>query len=153
MGIFDELEIRTLLPDLHGGKFKVTSPVDVRYNCIAFAAGDTTKWWWPDPQYYWPSSIRSENTLEAYIMLFKSLGYEECAGPEVEPGFEKVAIFTGATGKPTHAARQLETGVWASKLGKSFDIQHELEQVGGFKAKSYGRLAAYLKRPTKAGSI
>jgi hypothetical protein len=27
--------------------WSVTSPADTLTNCIAWAAGDTTQWWWP----------------------------------------------------------------------------------------------------------
>jgi hypothetical protein len=43
----------------------VTSPKDATYNCIAFAAGDTTRKWdpgmLPDPGYYWPPTALTDN--------------------------------------------------------------------------------------------
>lgn len=45
----------------------------------------------------------------------------------------------------THAARQLPSGQWTSKLGKSEDIQHEsAEDVSGG---VYGEVVEFMKRP------
>jgi hypothetical protein len=64
-----------------------------------------------------------------------------------EIGFEKVAIYVDAGGTPTHMARQLESGAWTSKCGSLEDIEHyALEAVGGFGAREYGRVAAFLRR-------
>ena len=62
---------------------------------------------------------------------------------------EKVAIFVSArTGAPTHAARQLPSGQWTSKLGAGIDIVHDdLEAVGGEMALEFGSVAAVLVRP------
>ena len=55
------------------------------------------------------------------------------------------ALYTDAQGTPTHAARQLESGDWTSKLGKSVDIRHStLAALGG---EMYGRVAFLLRRP------
>jgi len=121
------------------------------YNCIAWAAEDTTRWWWPDSQNYWPKEIPRKRNLDAFVQLFQSLGYEICEKADLEEGFKKVAIFVGAAGIPTHAARQQDDGSWTSKLGNHHDISHELEQVGGFAGKSYGKVAAIMKRPRNHG--
>ena len=44
------------LPGLAGTNYRVTSPADDGYNCIAWAATETDRWWWPDPfgAGYWP---------------------------------------------------------------------------------------------------
>jgi hypothetical protein len=57
---------------------------------------------------------------------------------------EKIAIFADATGSPTHAARQLTSGRWTSKLGEAEDIEHELRAIEG---DIYGTVVAILKRP------
>jgi hypothetical protein len=36
--------LEDLFPGLCGKAWHSTSPADTRYNCIAFAAGDTTQW-------------------------------------------------------------------------------------------------------------
>jgi len=50
-------------------------------------------------------------------------------------------------GAPTHAARQLPSGRWSSKLGPMEDIEHELQDVTG---SVYGSVVLVLKRPLPA---
>jgi hypothetical protein len=83
-------------------------------------------------------------TLEAFRQAFATLGYAVCAGEELEPGFEKIALFAGNRGAPTHAARQLSEGRWISKLGKKEDIEHALHDLEG---ELYGTVVLLMKRP------
>jgi hypothetical protein len=136
-----------LFPNLQEKGYDVTSPETPFYNCIAWAAGDTKRWWWPDPndQYYWPSGVPRNETLQAFIFLFESLGYSVCEASEHEKGFEKIAIYVDySKGKPTHAARQVAPGRWTSKLGSSADIEHDISGVSGAQ---YGSIAVIMKRP------
>src|SRR5437867_8164946 len=63
--------------------YEVTSPKDRAYNCIAFAAGDTTRKWdpgmLPQPGYYWPPAALAENNgeIEALKRLFRLVDYED----------------------------------------------------------------------------
>jgi hypothetical protein len=120
------------------------------YNCIAYAAGKTDKWWWPvdDPSAYWPEGLPREplgfETLGNFIKAFESEGYLVCADGEPEDGFEKVALFSSNTG-PTHAARLLPEGRWVSKLGKLEDIKHKT--VHSVEGLAYGKATTFLKRP------
>jgi hypothetical protein len=120
-----------------------TSPASWSYNCIAWAAGATDKWWWPTPGRYWPHDAPFEETIAAFLAVFASLGYSPGATPECEADIEKIALYAvGET--PTHAARQLPTGMWTSKLGPSDDIEHATpEAVGGG---VYGEVVAILGR-------
>lgn len=77
-------------------------------------------------------------------MAYEALGYSVCKDPAYEINFEKIAIFADAAGKPTHAARQLHSGKWTSKLGNSEDIEHAL---GGISGSKYGVVAVIMKRP------
>ncbi len=61
---------------------------------------------------------------------------------QLEPGFEKVALFAIA-GVPKHAARQLQTGRWISKLGPMEDIEHGLHDLTGNLS---GSVAPVMKR-------
>lgn len=143
-------------PDLTRDLYRVTSDETEDYNCIAYAAGDMTRWWWPDPfgDYFWPASASRAETLECFVEMYQTFGYQKCDHGEAEPGFEKVAIYidpfgTSYTpiGMPTHAARQLDSGIWTSKLGGWEDIEHlTLECLGGKGA--YGRPSQFLKRRT-----
>ncbi len=124
--------------------FVLTSHVDVNYNCIAWAAEDTTRWYEPDPDgyYYWPNEVEREYKVEAYINLYKHLGYERCETSDLEEGFLKIAIFAN-NNMPTHAARQLENGKWTSKLGRNIDVEHSMFSMeNGF----YGQVIQYMRR-------
>jgi hypothetical protein len=57
--------------------FLITSPQTSSYNCIAWAFGDNSKWYWPDSSniYFWPSDIPRQETLDSFIKLFESIGY------------------------------------------------------------------------------
>jgi hypothetical protein len=48
----------------------------------------------------------------------------------LESQYEKVALFA-KDGRVTHAARQLPSGRWTSKLGSDVDIEHELYAIEG----------------------
>lgn len=130
-----------------------TSPETTAYNCIAWAAGDIRRWWWPDPffLYYWPPGIPRQETTDAFIALYESLGYEVCQNSDYEDGYEKIALYVSGLGKPTHAARQLPNGSWTSKLGRSFDVEHDLPEevarLGSNPLFHYGIVAVVLRRP------
>lgn len=140
-------DIEDCFPYLMNSDYSIESPATIEYNCIAWAAGDTEAWWWPDPQYvhYWPPSIPRTETIEAFIKAYEILGYTICEDAGYESGFEKIAIFVGDKGKPTHAARQLSSGYWTSKLGWWEDIEHTT--LDGLEGKWYGSVAIILKRP------
>ena len=83
-----------LLPHLHQDEYRITSPESDRYNCIAWAAGDATRRWWPgEPDYYWPPDAPQEDALASFQAVFAALGYREGATDEWKPGYEKVALF------------------------------------------------------------
>lgn len=121
------------------------SPQDPRYNCIAFAANETERfWWWPHGQKtYWPEDIPRKETPNSFLKLFQSLGYTNCNNGSYEIGFEKIAIYAKDK-KVTHAARQLPNGKWVSKLGTDIDIEHET--VENLEGPHYGEVVRYLKR-------
>lgn len=131
-------------PGLRNTPYGITSPQTPKYNCIAWAADDFGRWWWPKIPYYWPSGIPFEETLDAFVLAFATLGYVRCLSGEHEVGIEKVAIYVNPSGIPTHAARQLGTGMWTSKLGREHDIVHTLDGLAG---QHYGRVGAFMSRP------
>ncbi len=123
--------IDAIFPGLAGKDFKVTSAKDADYNCIAWAVGVTDDWWWPGGtrRTHWPAGVPRQETMNAFQLAFETLGFESCSTEVAEAGFEKVAIFADSQGIPKHAARQLMTGRWTSKLGKMEDIEHDLHKV------------------------
>jgi hypothetical protein len=90
-----------------------------------------------------------EETLAAFQEAFQSLGYAVCADEALELGFEKVALFALADGFPTHAARQLGSGRWTSKLGELEDIEHALRDLEGVE---YGTVVLVMKRALQAAA-
>lgn len=138
----------TAFPGLSSTQFEVVSPVEPLYNCIAFAAGDTQRFWWPFEKGYWPAEIPRELTLMAFVAVFAELGYEPGFADELERGIEKVALYAEGGVIPKHAARQLSDGTWASKLGRDVDITHPLHALEG---DMYGVVIQILgrRRPTR----
>jgi hypothetical protein len=51
--------------------------------------------------------------------------------------------------EPRHTARQLAQGTWTSKLGRSEDIEHRLEDLEG---SLYGKVVKLLKRPASGAT-
>ena len=141
-------EIELAFPRLPDGNYQVTRPRTDAYNCIAWASGDTARWWWPDdPKGHWPNGVARLETLQTFREAFATLGYVACPGYELEPGFEKIALFADRAGTPTHAARQLPNGSWTSKLGLPEDIEHALHDLEG---SPYGSIAEIMRRPLPA---
>jgi hypothetical protein len=146
-GVSGVIVLEDLFPALRGSPYQVTSPVTDVYNCIAWAAGVTNKWWWPfgDPaKTDWPANAPRNETIDAFRQAFATLGHDECPSADLELGMEKIALFADAAGIPTHAARQLPTGRWTSKLGVLVDIEHELTDLEGTE---YGSVALVMRRP------
>jgi len=144
-GLMNE-RIQQLFPRLETTRFDMTSLADTRYNCVAWAAGDSRRWWWPGevPFSYWPAGVHREESVGRFIEAFATMGYELTALGDHDPKYEKVAIFASADGLPTHMARQLADGSWTSKLGALEDIAHvDVSGVGGT---DYGEVVAYLQR-------
>jgi hypothetical protein len=139
------VDLEALFPKLQSAIYARTSPPTQDYNCIAWAAGDDQRWWWPDlvGYRYWPPGLPRQETVGAFQAAFATLGYSICNDDLLEPGFEKIAIFADDHG-PQHAARQLPTGGWTSKLGELDDIEHELRDLEG---NEYGLVIAFMKRP------
>ncbi len=138
-------KLRLSFPLLNEANCRPTSLADNDYNCIAWAAEDTERWWWPDSQgqTYWPATIPRNESMESFRRAFALLGYVDPTDDTVESGRQKIAIFATAGTTPTHAARQLPDGWWTSKLGRQIDIAHELRAIEG---PVYGSMAVVLAR-------
>ena len=142
-------EIAEIFPNLKN--YQITSPADYRYNRIAWAAGDTKNWWQPsDSTYFFWLRDEKSDSLENYVKTFGILGYKEETDASFEAGFKKVALYTDADGLTSHAARQLENGLWTSKLGEAEDIEHDTPEA--LEGEAYGKVKIILKRPRKTVS-
>lgn len=141
----EKAQIKKKFPRLKGPlSFKVTSPITMQYNCIAWAAGVDNQWWWPIAGKFWPAAAPLELTIDAFIAAYATVGYSVCNNATLEAGYEKIALYVDSGGLPTHAARQLPSGQWTSKLGPAWDISHQL--TSGLEGSEYGNVARYLKR-------
>jgi hypothetical protein len=141
--------IMKAFPALRSCNFRITSRPGF-YNCIAWAASVNNDWWEYRKGYTWPNATRSPS-VDAAVEVYKGLGYEDCdMNAALEPGWEKVAVYGDQYGY-THAARQLESGNWTSKLGKSHDIEHKsLDDLLGT---LYGKVKCIMKRKRSAQPI
>jgi hypothetical protein len=139
-------------PDLPRKGYRVTSEPSSRYNCFAYAAGDESRRWGPGPfpagwqDDYWPEGAPHEDTLEAFMQAYGTVGFAPGQDGSPEPGVEEIAIYATREG-PQHAARQEKDGTWRSKLGPDEDIEHALDGLVG---PLYGKVVVYLARPRKA---
>lgn len=131
-------------PRLNIANFNVTSPQTSSYNCIAWAAEEDIRSWWP-VHGYWPKGVPNEVTLEAFEEAYATLGYKKCKDGKKEKGKIKIAIYIdNAIGRPTHAARQLTNGKWTSKLGQEHDIEHDAADL--LCGSQYGNIAMYMSK-------
>lgn len=83
-------------PGLATSGYRVTSEATDRYNCIAWAASRSDRWWWPHPDAFWPVGVPMQLTLDAFVAVYGTLGYASCTTDSLEVRFEKIAIFTNA---------------------------------------------------------
>jgi hypothetical protein len=136
-------------PYLDADSCEITSLASTQYNCIAWAARDELNNWWPDSMDvgYWPEGIPREVTVDAFMQAYGTFGYKLCVDGSLEAGLEKIAIFgIGSEGSevPTHAALQLESGEWTSKLGPFEDISHKT--VDAVRGPIYGKVVCFMSR-------
>ena len=128
----------------------ITSDRDRGYNCIAWAMGDATQFWWPEADAYWPDGVQRQATVQAFSDAFATVGFKQCTDGTHEPGKEKVALYTLA-GAPTHASFLTERGTWASKLGRDHDVEHvTLGCISGYGQNDYGDATHFFVRDLPA---
>ena len=137
-------------PNLKSSNHRLTSPKSSKYNCVAWAAGIDDQHIWPDGaedvagEVVWPNDVRNDESVEAFIAYFESIGYSLCENPTLEDGFMKIAIFVRDE-HPMHISRQLSTGKWSSKMGiDDVDIEHDdLDCISGA---AYGAATVYMRK-------
>lgn len=140
----DKRQLMLKFPHLEEDRFEITSLASADYNCIAWAAEDTSRWYQPIGDWHWPDGIKKSLGLDAYTQLYERLGYEPCEDGELEKGYEKIAIYADR-GIVTHASRSLPNGHWTSKLGQLEDIEHhDLQSLCGPTA--YGEVSQFMRR-------
>ncbi|WP_147328129.1 MULTISPECIES: hypothetical protein [unclassified Duganella] len=138
-------------PLVNNNNTTITSSLTDRYNCIAWAAKDESNWWWPQPitkKNFWPAGLPRSTTVNSFVIAFQSLGYEQCTSGDLEVGFEKVALYVDSASVPTHMSRQLDSGLWTSKMGEWHDISHETPET--LTGDVYGSVHLFMKRSIAA---
>ena len=130
-------------PNLASEGFEIVEQPSERYNCIAYAADDTSKWWWPDGINYWPPWATLDDRMESLKEVFAGLGYEQCQNSDAEEGYQKVALY-GFQDRFGHAALQMPDGRWRSKMGQGPVIEHRSPE--SLSAGMYGDSTAYMRR-------
>ena len=115
--------LTTAFPNLANEGFEIVDEPSPRYNCIAYAAGDTGRWWWPDGINHWPPWATLTNRIESLQEALAGQGYEQCDDGTAEVGYQKVALYE-ARGEMQHAAAQMPNGRWRSKMGRGPVIEH-----------------------------
>ena len=130
--------------------WRPTSCATDNYNCIAWALGIQDRGLWPSEVWEWPRRIPAVVTTQEFIDVFEMFGYEICSSWIFESGCEKVILYERA-GEVTHAARQLQDGMWTSKLGAGIDIVHQglvdfPPDPPYYSCTIYGAAAIFLKR-------
>jgi hypothetical protein len=133
-------------PNLTPHNYRKTSDRDENYTCIAWSvyADSVNIWPYDHPDYFWPGNILNDESVQAFVEFYGIYGYEVCPTSDLEEGFEKIAIYT-EDGEVTHAARQVPSGRWTSKLGVLEDIEHDT--LEGLERRGYGQATVFMKRP------
>ena len=130
-------------PNLASEGFDIVDEPSTRYNCIAYAAGDTDKWWWLDGVNYWSPWARPTNRIESLKEAFSALGYEPCDDIGAEADYQKVALYN-IQGEMTQAALQMPSARWRSKMGQGPVIEHRSPQ--SLSDGIYGRPTIFMRR-------
>lgn len=136
-------ELAGIFPKLAAEGFEIVDPPSNQYNCIAFAAGDTGKWWSIHQPDYWPTHATRSNSIESLVEVFAGLGFERCRDSRTEPGFGKVALYQ-QQGAWTHAAVQTPRRVWLGRTDPGLIIEHRNPELlaGG----AYGNPTTHMQR-------
>jgi hypothetical protein len=131
-------------PRLTAEGYRVTSRQSVGYNCVAWALGEDDRWWEPAVGYFWPPDLPYDDALDTYVRIFELARYERCDSVELEPGYEKVAVYVDDADAFGHVARQQDNGRWTSKMSFFEDIDHPTAEslLGG----AFTRIAVALRR-------
>lgn len=140
-------DLTAAFPGLAGEDFKILEPPSRYFNCVAFAAGDTTRIWDYNEGYYWPPWTTRDSRIESLMEVFAGLGYEPCDDGAAEDGYRKVALYE-ENGIAQHAALQVSNGRWQSKMGQGPVIEHlSPESISG---RVYGAPTTFMRKAVPA---
>jgi hypothetical protein len=133
--------LEALFPMLARRAYVVRDGPSNTFNCIAWAMGSTSEWWWPDMYSLWPIRERRV-TVACFATLLESEGFEPAEDAMPETGYVKIAMYV-LDGVPTHMARIESAAVWSSKLGRDELIEHEPDALNGAE---YGAPAFFFRK-------
>ena len=136
-------DLEDIFPNLRS--YRITSPVSLQYNCVAWALGINSQWWSHDR--IWLDFVPRSLEAQALMQLFEAFGYIVCDSDEREPGYDKVALYA-LNGEWQHAARQLDDGRGTSKLGPFEDITHSSPE--DLTSDLYRNVHCIMRRPNRA---
>jgi hypothetical protein len=127
-------EFRKDFPNITYNNSRQTSESNEEYNCISWALGNTHEWIWPGlniTNTKWPIDIPRLLNKNIFIKLFESYGFKLIPNKDTGLVFDlqKIVLYVDYYNKPTHAARQLPSGRWTSKIGANLDIEHDTPEV------------------------
>jgi hypothetical protein len=159
------VHLEQCFPKLVSAGYEKTSDATADYNCIAWAAHDSHRWWWPGPDTYWPGWAKREPTVASFAQAFRRLGYRKCSHSRLEIGYEKIVLYAMHSSgipipekmvidhfenwEPKHMARQLSDGTWTSKAGSREDFTHftlDAIECFGSQTAQYGLPIFYMRR-------
>lgn len=132
-------------PKLKSTKHQVTSPRNPQYNCIAWAAHTTNCWWWPARDAFWPPGAPMTDNISSFHAAYNTLGFIPIEEAEI-PNYREIIALMGNGTTVKHAMRLLPDGMWSSKLGKLFDISHEINSLEGHE---YGVVIGFMGKDHK----
>ena len=140
------MQIKFLFPHLTPANHRLTSPVDLSYNCVAWAMERCDTWLQPHLPYLWPGDYlptTDEPSVQDIAGVFIASGFEVCGSPLQEDGYDRVALYA-IRDCFTHVCRQIDDGWWASKIGGLQDIEHVT--LGVLEGEAYGSVSLILRR-------
>ena len=92
-------ELESHLPGLAGTRYAITSDPSELYNCIAWVAGESHRWWSPlaEDGEYWPLEYQPEATIEVVQSGLATAGFERCPDGALAVGVEKIRAIRRRT--------------------------------------------------------
>ena len=141
------IRLKKLFPSLASTRFRIVSLYNGRYNCYSWAIGNTSQRLSPQkrPGNLWHRLVNPFTDLDSFVRVFELLGgFELCKNAKFVVGYEKIAFYLGPDNRPRHAARQLDSKTWSSKIGGGCLIHHKgLSCLNG---SEYGKAEVFMKR-------
>jgi hypothetical protein len=148
-------EILKMLPGLVNVKnFRLMSSKDEKFNCFSWAI-QKSEWqneWVDRFSPLWPLTEEEYQKFEppasaTYVEVARREGFIKVKDPNkgelIENNIEKIALFSNSFGDFCHATRQLKNGLWTSKLGINWVIEHPLRALEGH---VYGKVVVIMQR-------